>query len=163
VVAAQRGTKWITKEEAAGNVYQSWIKSVVQLLGEKSISTLGTQEEAHAIGRKVFSEALSAKAIIKLQPILESALQKVVLRWEECAKTGQEVEIQDDITDFTLESIAAGLFGEYATPNFMSSLSCGEGHHFGDPHAHAAAPRDCRGRQGDNGPAHRRAQQGRNG
>ncbi|CAM9850857.1 unnamed protein product [Ectocarpus sp. 8 AP-2014] len=96
------------------------MKSVVQLLaGEKSISTLGTQEEAHAIGRRVFSEALSAKAIIKLQPILESALQKVVLRWEEYAQTGQEVEIQDDITDFTLESIAAGLFGEYATPNFM--------------------------------------------
>ncbi|CAB1106783.1 unnamed protein product [Ectocarpus sp. CCAP 1310/34] len=87
--------------------------------GEKSISSLGTQEEAHAIGRRVFNEALSAKSIIKLQPILESALQKVVLRWEEYAKTGQEVEIQDDITDFTLESIAAGLFGEYATPNFM--------------------------------------------
>ncbi|CAM9611039.1 unnamed protein product [Ectocarpus sp. 6 AP-2014] len=120
VVAAQRGTKWLTKEEAAGNVYQSWMKSVVQLLaGKKSISTLGTQEEAHAIGRRVFSEALSAKAILKLKPILESALEKVVLRWEEYAKTGQEVEVQDDITDFTLESIAAGLFGEYATPSFM--------------------------------------------
>lgn len=29
------------------------------------------------------------------------------------------MEIQDDITEFTLESITAGLFGEYATPDFV--------------------------------------------
>ncbi|CAM9217969.1 unnamed protein product [Ectocarpus sp. 8 AP-2014] len=120
VIDAREGTKWMTKEEAAGNLYQDWLESTIQVVGEKAVSNLGTQHEVHTIVRRVYGEALSPKAILRLQPLLEASLGRLVLRWEELAETGQQkLTMQDDLRRFSLESIAGAFFGDYATPRFI--------------------------------------------
>lgn len=42
VIAAQAGTKWMSKEEAAGNIYQAYPKSVEQILGEMRFAPILT-------------------------------------------------------------------------------------------------------------------------
>ncbi|CAM9562186.1 unnamed protein product [Ectocarpus sp. 12 AP-2014] len=121
VIDAREGTKWMTKEEAARNLYQAWLESTIQVVaGEKAVSNLGTQHEVHTIVRRVYGEALSPKAVLRLQPLLEASLGRLVLRWEELAETGQqELTMQDDLRRFSLESIAGAFFGDYATPRFV--------------------------------------------
>ncbi|CAM9885429.1 unnamed protein product [Ectocarpus sp. 4 AP-2014] len=120
VIDARDSTKWMTKEEAAGNMCEDWLESTIQVVGEKAVSNLGTQHEVHTIVRRVYGEALSPKAVLRLQPLLEASLGRLVLRWEELAETGQqELAMQDDLRRFSLESIAGAFFGDYATPRFI--------------------------------------------
>lgn len=50
---------------------------------------MARQPDAHASVRGVLNEVLSPKEVVKLQPIVEDALAKRILRWEECAVSGQ--------------------------------------------------------------------------
>lgn len=59
------------------------------LAGRKSLSNLGTHPDTHASVRRVFAEALSAKAVLELQPIIENALAKRMPRWEKAATSGE--------------------------------------------------------------------------
>ena len=36
VVTFKEGSKWIIQEEAAGNIYQSWPRSVIEVLGKRT-------------------------------------------------------------------------------------------------------------------------------
>lgn len=57
--------------------------------GEKALFNLSLKPELHAIGRKPYSQALSPKAVIALQPFLETVVNRKILRLEGLAKSGQ--------------------------------------------------------------------------
>ena len=57
--------------------------------GEKALINLSVQPKLHAIGRKPLSEALSPKAVLELQSNLNAVLEKLVLRLEGFAESGQ--------------------------------------------------------------------------
>jgi len=57
--------------------------------GEKSLLNLSEQPQQHAIGRKPLSEALSPKAVLELQPNVNAILEKLILRLEGFAKSGE--------------------------------------------------------------------------
>lgn len=57
--------------------------------GEKSLVNLSEHPEQHATGRKPLSEALSPKAVLELQPNVNAILEKLILRLEGFAESGQ--------------------------------------------------------------------------
>ena len=57
--------------------------------GAKSVTSLGSEPKAHASTRKVFSMALSPKAVVELQPIVEASFEKRVLQWAKFAESGE--------------------------------------------------------------------------
>lgn len=58
-------------------------------LGEKALINLSLQPKQHAIGRKPYSEALSPKAVLELQPYLEAVIERKILKFEGLADSGQ--------------------------------------------------------------------------
>ncbi|CAN0034904.1 unnamed protein product [Scytosiphon promiscuus] len=122
VVTMQQGAKWLAREEAAGNVYQSLPNTVVQILGEKSFINLSAQPELHAIGRKPLSQALSPKAVLELTPTMRASVDKLITRLEGFAESGQEVALQDELRGFTQEAIVGVYFGDYATPELLENV-----------------------------------------
>eukprot|EP00903_Cladosiphon_okamuranus_P015049 g13922.t1 len=122
VITLQQGTKWVTQQEAAGNLYQEFPTSVVQILGEKALINLSVQPQLHAISRKPFSKALSPKAVLELQPFLETIIKRKMRKLECLANSGQEVVVQDEVSDVTMESIAGVFFGDYTTPKFVELI-----------------------------------------
>lgn len=61
----------------------------VVLPGEKALNNLSVQPGLHAIARKPYSEALSPKAVLELQPVLETVVKRTILKFEGLAKSGQ--------------------------------------------------------------------------
>lgn len=57
--------------------------------GNKGIVTLGDNPSAHSILRGLFYEALSAKAVLKLAPFVETCLTKRAKKWDQMAKSGE--------------------------------------------------------------------------
>eukprot|EP00903_Cladosiphon_okamuranus_P015051 g13924.t1 len=122
VITLQQGDKWMEQQEAAGNVYQKWPQSVVQILGEKALNNLSVQPQLHGAVRKICSKALSPKAVVGLQPFVETVVKRKMLKFERLANSGQEVVVQDEMSDVTMESIAGVFFGEYATPEVLERI-----------------------------------------
>lgn len=50
---------------------------------------MSLQPQLHAIGRKPYSECLSPKAVLELQPYLETVVRRKLLKFESFAKSGQ--------------------------------------------------------------------------
>ena len=57
--------------------------------GKKALVNLSLQPELHAIGRKPYSEALSPKAVLELQPYLETVVNRKILKLEGLARGDQ--------------------------------------------------------------------------
>ena len=50
---------------------------------------MSEQPKLHAIGRRPYSDALSPKAVLELQPFMEAVVQRKMLKFGDLAKTGR--------------------------------------------------------------------------
>lgn len=70
--------------------------------GEKALTNIKVEGNSYTDGRKIFAEALSPQAVLKLQPIAEASVTRMMGRLEKFAQSGEVGVIPTNGTAFVV-------------------------------------------------------------